>query len=336
MKVAVLEAIGSLDNLKIVERPEPRPGPGEVLVRLRAASLNFRDLVVIEGGYGSRQKKQDLVLLSDGAGEIVELGSEVTGWRVGDRVIGCFFPDWQSGPATERRVAKSLGGSIDGVACEYRVFAQDAILPSPKHLNFTKSATLPCAALTAWTAVIGHGDVGLGQSVLTQGTGGVSLFALQFARAAGTQVIATSSSEPKLDKLRALGANHVINYVETPKWGEAARAFTPDGVDLVVDIGGGGTIAESFRAVRMGGTVSIIGVVTGARHELNVPVLIVRNIRLQGASVGNRDQLAAMIRAMEQHAIRPVVDRMFPLVDLSAALHHLKSQRHVGKVCIEI
>ncbi|MFZ0127517.1 MAG: NAD(P)-dependent alcohol dehydrogenase [Xanthobacteraceae bacterium] len=336
MKVAVLEAVGSLDNIRIVERPEPKPGPREVLVRMRAASLNFRDLVVVEGGYGTRQKKQDLVLLSDGAGEIVELGSEVSEWRVGDRVVGCFFPDWPAGPATERRVAASLGGSVDGVACEYRVFAEDAILPGPKHLNFVKSATLPCAGLTAWAAVIGTGDIGPGSSVLTQGTGGVSLFALQFAHAAGAQVIATSSSAAKLEKLRTLGAAHVINYVEDPKWGERVLQFVPDGVDLVVEIGGGGTIGQSFRSVRMGGTISIIGVVAGARHDLNLAVLIMKGARLHGISVGNRDQFAAMITAMEQHAIRPLVDRTFPLTELRAALEYLKSRPHVGKVCIEM
>jgi alcohol dehydrogenase len=292
MKVAVLEAVGSLDNIRIVERPEPKPGPREVLVRMRAASLNFRDLVAVEGGHGARQKKQDLVLLSD--------------------------------------------GSVDGVACEYRVFAEDAILPGPKHLNFVKSATLPCAGLTAWAAVIGTGDIGPGSSVPTQGTGGVSLFALQFAHATGAQVIATSSSAAKLEKLRTLGAAHVINYVEDPKWGERVLQFVPDGVDLVVEIGGGGTIGQSFRAVRMGGTISIIGVVVGARHDLNLAVLIMKGARLHGISVGNRDQFAAMITAMEQHAIRPVVDRTFPLTELRAALEYLKSRRHVGKVCIEM
>jgi len=336
MKVAVLDAVGSLDNIRVIERPEPKPGPHEVLVRLRAAALNFRDLVVVEGGYGARQKKQDLVMLSDGAGEVVELGSEVTNWQVGDRVVACFFPDWQAGPPTERRLAANLGGSIDGVACEYRVFAEDAIVRGPKHLNFVRSATLPCAALTAWAAVIGQGGVGPGASVLTQGTGGVSLFALQFARAAGAQVIATSSSEAKLEKLRTLGAAHVINYVENPKWGEAVQQLVPGGVDLVVEIGGGGTIAQSLRAVRMGGVVSIIGVVDGARHDLNLPVVIVKNVRLQGASAGNRAQLEAMIRAMEQHAIRPVIDRTFPLTELRAALEHLKSRKHVGKICVEM
>jgi alcohol dehydrogenase len=260
----------------------------------------------------------------------------VSEWRVGDRVVGCFFPDWPAGPATERRVAASLGGSVDGVACEYRVFAEDAIRRGPKHLDFVKSATLPCAGLTAWAAVIGTGDIGPGSSVLTQGTGGVSLFALQFAHAAGAQVIATSSSAAKLEKLRTLGAAHVINYVEDPKWGERVLQYVPDGVDLVVEIGGGGTIGQSFRAVRMGGTISIIGVVAGARHDLNLAVLIMKAARLHGISVGNRHQLAAMITAMELHAIRPVVDRTFPLTELRAALDYLKSRRHVGKVCIEM
>jgi NADPH:quinone reductase-like Zn-dependent oxidoreductase len=336
MKVAVLDAVGGLDNIRIIERPEPRPGPHEVLVRLRAAALNFRDLVVLEGGYGSRQKRENLVPLSDGAGEIVEIGSEVDDWHVGDRVVGCFFPGWQGGPATERRTAESLGGSLDGVACEYRAFAADVVVRGPRHLNFVRSATLPCAALTAWAAVIGSDCVGPGASVLTQGTGGVSLFALQFARAAGAQVIATSSSAQKLEKLRVLGADHVVNYVEHPKWGDAVRQLVPDGVDLVVEIGGGDTMGQSLRAVRMGGTVSIIGVVAGARHDLNVPILIMKNIRLQGASVGNRDQLVAMIRAMEQHAIRPQIDRTFPLTELRQALAHLKSQQHVGKICVEM
>ena len=184
--------------------------------------------------------------------------------------------------------------------------------------------------------MIGTGGIGPGSSVLTQGTGGVSLFALQFARAAGAQVIATSSSAPKLEKLRALGAAHVINYADNPKWGESVLQHVPEGVDLVVEIGGGGTIAQSFRAVRMGGTISIIGVVAGARHDLNLAVLIMKAARLRGISVGNRDQLAAMITAMEQHAIRPAIDRTFPLTELRAALEHLKSQRHIGKVCVEM
>jgi alcohol dehydrogenase len=333
MKQAFAAKVGSFDNLKIVEAPEPRPGPGEVLVRMRAASLNYRDLITIVGGYGSHQRHENLVPLSDGAGEIVELGSGVTRWKVGDRVVGCFFPEWQSGPATEAHVSLALGGSVDGVACEYRVFAEHAVLTIPPHLNFIEAACLPCAGLTAWTATNGGSP---GQSVLTQGTGGVSLFALQFARIAGADVIATSSSAAKLARLRELGASHVINYKDDENWGQTARSFVPAGVDLVVDIGGGETLSQSLRAVRMGGTISVIGVVAGAKYHLNVMILIMKNVRLQGASVGNRDQFAAMLAAMAKHQLHPVVDRVFPLDELRAALDHLKAGRHIGKVCIEI
>jgi len=335
MRLARLDTVGSLDDLRIVEGPEPRPGPGEVLVRLRAASLNYRDLIAIAGGYGSRQRHKNLIPVSDGAGEIVEVGPGVASWQTGERVVGCFFPDWHSGPPSEARVAAAPGGSVDGVACEYRVFGEDAILPVPPHLSYVEAATLPCAGLTAWGATVGLG-VGPGQTVLTQGTGGVSLFALQFARMAGAQVIATSSGAEKLERLRALGAAHVINYKDDPDWGKTAHTLTPAGADLVVDIGGGDTLTQSLRAVRMGGTISTVGVVAGARYQLNVPIVIMKNVRLQGASVGNRDQFAAMLAAMAHHQMHPVVDRVFPLADLRAAFEHLRSGRHVGKVCIEI
>ncbi len=336
MKVAWVETVGSLDNLKLVERPEPRPGRGEVLVRLRAASLNYRDLVTTAGGYGSHQRRENLIPLSDGAGEIAALGDGVTAWKMGDRVTGHIFPKWLTGPPTEARLSASLGGSADGVACEYRVFGENEILRVPDHLSFAEGAALPCAALTAWVSVIAQGQVGPGQTVLTQGTGGVSLFALQFAKMAGAAVVATSSNTEKLERLRALGANYVINYKSDPDWGRTALKFVPHGVDLVVDIGGGETISQSLRALRMGGTISVIGVVAGARHDLNVPVLILKNARLQGASAGNRDQFAAMLAAIAQYQLRPVLDRTFPLADLRAALEHLKSGRHVGKVCIAI
>jgi len=335
VKVAVAEPLG-LDHLTIVERPEPRPGAGEVLVRLRAASLNYRDLIAIDGGYGSQQKRCDLVPLSDGAGEIVEVGAAVTRWRVGDRVVGCFFARWDSGPPNEQRLAATLGGSIDGVACEYRVFGENAILPIPAHLDFVQAATLPCAALTAWVAVIEQNAIGPSASVLTQGTGGVALFAVQFATMAGAGVIATSSTADKLERLRGLGARHLINYRDDPNWGQTAYTLTGEGVDLVVDTGGAQTLSQSFRAVRVGGSVSVIGVVSGAKHALHVPILIAKYIRLQPVIVGNRDQFAAMLRAIERHELRPVIDRVFPFSDLRAALDYLKSGRHVGKVCIEI
>ena len=322
MKVALVETVGPLDHLKLVEQPEPRPGPG--------------DLVTTAGGYGSHQRRDNLIPLSDGAGEIVELGTGVTAWKTGDRVLGHLFPKWLTGPPSEARLSASLGGSAQGVACEYRVFGEHEILPVPEHLSFTEAAALPCAALTAWVSVIAQGQVGPSQTVLTQGTGGVSLFALQFAKMAGAAVVATSSSAEKLDRLRALGADHVINYKKDTDWGRTTLKFVPAGVDLVVDIGGGETLSQSLRAVRMGGSISVIGVVAGARHDLNVPVLILKNARLQGASAGNRDQFAAMLAAIGQHQLKPVLDRTFPLADLRAALEHLKSGRHVGKVCIAI
>jgi alcohol dehydrogenase len=334
VKLAIVETVGGLDRLKIIERPEPRPGPREVLVRMRAASLNYRDLVAVSGGYGSQQKRENLVPLSDGAGEIAELGEGVRRWRVGDRVIGCFFPDWQSGVPTEQRVARALGGSADGVACEYRVFGEDSIVASPPHLEFAEAATLPCAALTAWVAVTEHGAILPGAAVLTQGTGGVALFALQFARLAGADVVSTSSSAEKLYRLRGLGATHLIDYTADQNWGQTAFKLAGGGVDLVVETGGAQTLSQSLRAVRMGGALSMIGVVTGARPDLNVPVLIMKSIRLYGAQVGNRDQLAAMAKAMERHRTRPVIDRTFALDELRAALEHLRSGRHVGKVCI--
>jgi NADPH:quinone reductase-like Zn-dependent oxidoreductase len=335
VKVAVAEPLG-LDHLKIIERPEQRPGPGEVLVRLRAASLNYRDLLAIDGGYGSQQKRGDLVPLSDGAGEIVELGEGVTRWRVGDRVVGCFFASWQSGPPNGERLAANLGASVDGVACEYRVFGEDAILPIPAHLGFVEAATLPCAALTAWVAVVEQHAINPSHVVLTQGTGGVALFAVQFAALAGAAVVATSSTAAKLERLRALGARHLINYHDDPNWGQTAFKLAGEGVDLVIDTGGAQTLSQSFRAVRVGGSVSVIGVVSGAKHSLHIPILIAKYIRMQPVIVGNRDQFAAMLRAIEHHGLRPVIDRVFPFADLRAALDYLKGGGHLGKVCIEM
>jgi alcohol dehydrogenase len=336
MKVAFVETLGGVDNLKIVDRSEPRAGAGEVLVRLRAASLNYRDLIAIDGGYGSMQKRENLVPLSDGAGEIVAMGDGVTKWRAGDRVVSCFFPNWESGEVTDQRLAVTLGGSDDGVAAEYRVFGEDQILPIPAHLSFAEAAAFPVAGLTAWRAVITQGGIGPGHAVLTQGTGGVSLFALQFAIMAGATVVATSSGPAKLERLRALGARHVINYNEDAKWGQTARKLTDGGADLVVDIGGAQTLLQSLRAVRMAGAISIIGVVTGANCEFPLFMLMMANAVLRGCSVGNRDQAAAMFRAVADHQLRPVIDKTFPLADLRAALKHLKSGRHVGKICIEI
>jgi alcohol dehydrogenase len=260
----------------------------------------------------------------------------VTHWKVGDRVVGCFFPKWQSGPPTEESHSEVPGGSVDGVACECRLFGEDAVVAVPDGMSFVEAATLPCAGLTAWAATIVVGGVAPGRTVLTQGTGGVSLFALQFAKMAGAEVIATSSSAEKIERLRTLGADHTINYIADPQWGRSVQKIRPGGVDLVVEIGGGETIAQSLHALRVGGTIAVIGVTAGARHDLNIPVLLMKSAHLQGISVGSRDQFQDMLRAIAQCGMKPIIDRVFPLADLRAALEYLKSGKHIGKVCIEI
>lgn len=336
MRAAVIDPIG-LDNLKLVERPMPRPGSGEILVRLRAASLNYRDLIAAGGGYGSMQKQASLIPLSDGAGEVVELGAGVSDWKVGDRVVSCFCPDWQAGPARPGCFDTDLGARCDGVAVELRVFRHDAVVAIPDDLSFRDASALPCAAATAWNALIELGGIGPGQTVLTQGTGGVALFAVQIARLAGAEVYALSSTGEKLERLRALGATHVLNYREDPEWGKTVvRLSGGRGVDHVVETGGGETFRQSLRAVRIGGMISAIGVLGGARAELNIPVAIIQNARIQGISPGSRAMLRDLIAAVAQHRLRPVIDRVFPLAELRAALEHLRARQHIGKVCVEI
>jgi NADPH:quinone reductase-like Zn-dependent oxidoreductase len=336
MKAAILEALG-VENLKLKDIPVPQPGPNDVLVRLRAASLNFRDLVIADGGYGSAQRTENLIPLSDGAGEIAEVGSEVKIWQPGDRVVGAAFPLWRAGRPTEARLRAGTGSRLDGTAVEYRVYPATAVLPIPPHLNFVEAATLPCAALTAWSAVVTHGRVGPGQSVITQGSGGVSVFALQFAKLSGVRITALSSTDEKLGRLQALGASHLVNYTDKPEWGDYAKHLSGDsGADLVVEIGGAGTLKQSLRAVRVGGTISLIGVVAGGRVELNLGPIVTRQIQLQAITCGNTEQFFDMLAAIAQHELRPVVDKVFPLAELPAAYAHLKSGQHFGKVCVEI
>ncbi len=336
MKAMVMGGLG-LSNLALRDVADPKPGPGQVLVRMRAASLNFRDLLTLDGKYGSMQRREDLTLLSDGAGEIAEIGPGVKEWKVGDRVVGCFFPYWQDGEAQDYLLREAPGGIADGVASQYRVFNSDAVLAIPAGLSFVEAATLPCAAITAWSAVRVALRTGPEHVVLTQGTGGVSLFALQFAKAAGATVIATSSSEAKLDRLRALGADYVINYRDDAEWGKTARRLTNGrGVDLVVEVGGAGTIKQSIRASRLGGTVAVIGVVAGPSLDFPLPLITMNMLKVVGVALGNRRQFADMLRAIGQNGIKPVVDCTFPLEQLPEALAWLQGGNHVGKVCIEI
>lgn len=336
MKAAILESLG-VDGIRIKDLPEPSPAPGEVLVRLRAASLNFRDLVVIEGGYGSQQRREGLILLSDGAGEVVGIGEGVTEYRVGDRVATCFFQHWPSGRPTAERLGSSLSAQLDGVACEYRALPASGVVRVPDHLSWIEAATLPCAALTAWNAVIGEGGTQAGNTVVTQGTGGVSLFAVQFAKIAGARVISTSSAEAKLERLAALGAAGLINYRTEPDWGKRVRKLTDGvGADLVVEVGGADTLKQSMLAVRTGGTVALIGVLGGGKAELNLGPVVTGAMRLTGVTVGSRDSYEAMMRAVSLHSLRPVVDRVFPLHEIREALAYLRAGQHVGKVCLEL
>ncbi len=336
MKAMVMQSTG-VDNLRLVDRPDPRPGAGEVLVRLRAASLNFRDVLALKGGYGSRQKQADLVPLSDGAGEVVETGPGSNRFKVGDRVVNSFFPGWLAGPPDERFLQEDLGGMSDGVACELRVFSQDALLPIPADMSFVQAATLPCAAVTAWNAVRAHGQAGPEHVVLTQGSGGVALFALQFARAAGAGVIALSSSAERLERLRGLGAMHGINYREDADWGKTARQVTRGrGVDIVVETAGAQTLKQSIRATRLGGLIAMIGMVSGPTAEVNLPLVAMGSLRIHGIAVGSREHLEQVLAACARHRIAPVVDRVLPLADLAEAVRCVAAGAQFGKVCVEI
>jgi NADPH:quinone reductase-like Zn-dependent oxidoreductase len=275
------------------------------------------------------------VPLSDGAGEVAAVGDGVTRVRAGDRVAGCFMPAWVDGEPTEAKARSALGGGGTGMLAEYVVLPAEGLVRCPDHLSDEEAATLPCAAVTAWHALVTEGGVKAGDVVLTQGTGGVSVFALQFARRLGARVIATSGSDAKLARVVQMGASDGINYKTTPEWGGRARELTGLGVDHVVEVGGAGTMPESMRAVRMGGRVSLIGVLSGAGQFNPTPVLM-KNLRVQGIFVGSREMFEAMNRAIALHKMRPVVDRVFPLSEARAALHHMEGGSHFGKVVIRV
>ncbi len=336
MRAVEIRGAFGLDNLSLVERPDPRPGPGEILVRLRAASLNFRDLLTVEGKYNPKQKLP-LVPCSDGAGEVVEIGAGVTRVRPGDRVATLFAQKWLAGRPTRERLRSTLGGPLDGTLAELAVFDQDGVVKTPEHLSDEEAATLPCAAVTAWSALVTEGGITAGDTVLVQGTGGVSLFALQLAKLLGARVVATSSRDEKLARVRALGADETINYREVPAWGARAKELTGGvGVDHVVEVGGAGTLQQSLQAVRFGGTISLIGNLAGTRTELLLTHVFMQKIRLNGILVGDRESFEAMNRAIALHRLRPVVDRVFPLEDSRAAFAHLAAGEHFGKICVKI
>ncbi len=335
MKVFQLEGGWSVDHLVIAARPTPEPGPGQALLRIRAASLNYRDTVVIQRGYGAQTGQLPLIPISDGVGEVVAVGQGVTRVKVGDRACPMFCPRWSGGPPSAARLRASLGGPLDGVMAEYMAVDAESLALAPDHLSDIEAATLPCAALTAWSALVTEGHVQPGDRVLIQGTGGVSLFALQFAILLGAFAIVTSSNTQKLELARALGADATISYRETPEWGRSVREIAGgDGVDHIVEVGGQETLPQSLRAIRPGGTISMIGVLSGSSMDARLGLVVTRQVRLQGITVGSRDGFEAMSRAITQHRLRPVVDRVFQFDELPEALAYLASGAHSGKVCI--
>jgi NADPH:quinone reductase-like Zn-dependent oxidoreductase len=337
MRVFQIQDDWGLDHLKLATRPDPKPGPGQVLLRMRAATLNYRDLVVPNRGYGSHTGELPLVPISDGAGEVVETGAGVTRVKAADRVCPLFSQAWISGPPTPERLAQSLGGPLDGVMQEYMVLPEGGVVKFAAHLSFEEAAALPCAALTAWSAVVTHDTLGPGSRVLVQGTGGVALFALQFAKLRGCHVTVISSSDEKIEKAKALGADAGINYAKVAEWYKATRDITAGaGYDHIVELGGEKTLAQSLRCIRPGGTLSMIGVLSGNMLSAPLGLVVTRQVRLQGITVGNRDGFEAMMRAIGQHKLKPVMDgKVFAFEQLKEAMAYLKSGAHFGKICIK-
>jgi NADPH:quinone reductase-like Zn-dependent oxidoreductase len=325
-----------IDTIAQVERPMPKPLYRQVLVKVAACSLNYRDLVIARSDYRA-PVRENVIPLSDGAGEVVEVGPGVLKVKVGDRVAGCFFQRWQGGTASPQVLASALGAGIDGMLTEYVALEEHGVVKIPAHLSFEEAASLPCAGVTAWNSIVEHGGLIAGQTLLIQGTGGVSIFGLQFARAMGITVIVTSSSDEKLKRAKALGAAHGINYKTTPDWAKAALEFTGgEGVDLVIDVGGAATLGPSLDAIRRGGKVSIIGVLSGPPAQINAGRIFAKRANVQGISVGSTQMFEAMNAAIAANNIKPVIDRVFPFEAAIAAYHHLAAAGHFGKVVIRV
>jgi NADPH:quinone reductase-like Zn-dependent oxidoreductase len=336
MKTYEITEPKGIDSLKLVERDTPKPRSGEVLMRVRATSLNYRDLVTVKGGAVTRGIRLPLVPLSDGAGEVVEVGAEVTRFKPGQRVVASFFQSWLSGWPRSSFFRSALGGALDGMLTEYIALSEDGLVPIPDYMSFEEAATLPCAAVTSWNALVSMGRITAGETVLVLGTGGVSISALQFARIHGARVIATSSSDAKLAHLRELGASGVINYRTTPEWDAHVLDMTGgEGVDHVIEVGGAGTLAKSLRAVKLGGRISLIGLLAGGAQIDPMPMLL-KSITLQGIFVGSREMFEEMNRAMEINGVHPVIDRVFPFEQARDAYRYLESGAHFGKVCIAV
>lgn len=331
MKRVILGATAKLDNLEIGDAEIVKPQGREVLVRVCASSLNFHDYMVATGILPAASGR---VPLSDGVGEVVECGSAVSELAVGNRVMGTFFPDWLAGPATAAKIAAMRGDQIDGFASEYITLSETALTRAPAYMNDHEAATLPCAALTAWRALVVEGQIKPGDTVLVEGTGGVSIFALQFAKMAGATVIATSSSQDKLDKLLSLGADHVVNYVENPQWGAEVRELTEGlGVNHVVEVVGG-DMSQVALARRIDSKIYMVGALSRQPTQFAPSLLISGNSRIIGITVGSREHQIDMVRALEANPIKPVIQQIYDMTGIANAFRHLEARSHFGKICL--
>lgn len=336
MRAYRFDSFDSLDELRLRDEAAPQPQRGEVLVRIRAVSLNFRDLAMLRGRY-PRKCVPGHVPVSDAAGEVVAVGEGVRAWKVGDRVMGAFHPRWFGGEMPSTIQTDSYGAESDGWLCELKAVSQEAVVAMPAGLSFEEASTLPCAGLTAWTALTGSTPIRAGHTVLVQGSGGVSIFALQLARAVGATVIATTSSDAKGEQLRVLGAAHVVNYAQDAAWGKSVRALSGGrGVDRVVEVGGPGTIAQSLRAVAVGGEIASIGFLSTENPGIDFFQLKTSGAGFRNITVGDRAGLMELSRAVAAGGLKPIIDRIFDFEDAKAAFSHLESGAHMGKVVIRV
>jgi NADPH:quinone reductase-like Zn-dependent oxidoreductase len=328
--------LGSLDALRMEDVEAPEPAAGQVAVRIRACALNHRDLNILSGNYTSVALKPGAIPLSDGAGEVIAVGADVTRWKSGDRVAPIFVQRWLGGDLLPEYMPSALGGPSDGVLSETIVLGEEGLVRIPAHMSFEQAATLPCAAVTAWNAALVKGRLQPGQTLVTLGTGGVSLFAAQFASMIGARVIGTTSSDEKAERLRKLGVTAVINYRTTPNWDARVRELTSGrGADVVVEVGGPGSLATSIAAIRYCGHISVVGNLAG-KATIDPGPLFAKRASMCGIQVGSRDMFEAMVRAMEVAQLEPVIDRVFDFSEARAAYEYLASGRHFGKVVIRV
>ena len=328
--------LGSLDALRLQEAEVPRPGAGQVVVRIRACSLNHRDLNIVSGNYTSVAIRPEAIPLSDGAGEVAAVGQDVTRWKVGDRVAPIFTQRWLGGELLPEYLPSALGGPTDGVLAEHVVLSAEGLVRIPAHLSFEQAATLPCAAVTAWHAALVKGKLKPGDTLVTLGTGGVSLFSAQFALMTGARVISTTGSDAKIGRLRELGASEVINYRTTPDWDVRVRELTGGrGADLVVEVGGPGSVARSIAAIRYCGHISVVGNLAG-KATIDPGALFAKRASMCGIQVGSRDMFEAMNRAIEVARLEPLIDRVFDFMEARAAYEYLAGGKHFGKVVIRV